>query len=495
MLPPERGAGVGRAIRQGLRALLLRRPRADLRFDASIAFVLLLPMALLDIALGWFAVAGQYGDWSTRALRALPRVFTPEGSISTLATFAALLLAAWLAALALRRRAALWSLAAPLIVAWIGISLLTGVLTLVVAFNVEDPWAWYQRLRPLYLLAWALVVWRLLAGVSPASSRRFRALALLLAVAVTGGGMWLHAWPDWWQPDFEALSQREAMDESPVVPSVDHEAVIYAQPRLLQAQVGGLLPQRPGTTDFYALGFAGDGHEPVFSYEVRHFEALAANRYDANGRTVALRNDVFDPLAAPLATHTALAMALQAIGARMDADEDVLLLFLTTHGGRDHDLLVQLGELPFDDVGPAELADALEESGIRWRIVIVSACYAGGFVEPLADPYTVVVTAARADRTSFGCGVTSELTWFGKAFLVDGLNAERDPVKAFALASAAIAAREKEEEFDTASEPQIHVGEEIAKRLPGWIAALPPSQPIPYVVPERAAPEPTATTR
>ena len=419
-------------------------------------------------------------------------MFSAEGSIATLAAFAAVLLAAWLAALALGRRAALWSLAAPLLVAWIGISLLTGALTLAVAFSVEDPWGWYQRLRPLYLLAWTLVVWRLLAGVSPASSRPRRAFALLLAVFVTGGGMWLHAWPEWWQPDLDALAGPEE-SEQPELPAIDHEAVIYAQPRLLQAQLAALQPQRPGHTDFYALGFAGDGHEPVFADEVRHFEALAASRYDAQGRSIALRNDLWDPLAAPMATRTALAIALQAIGAQMDVQEDVLLLFLTTHGGSNHELLVQLGGLPLDQLDPTELAGALEHSGIRWRIIVVSACYSGGFVEPLADPNTIIVTAARADRTSFGCGIESELTWFGKAFLVDGLNAEPDPVKAFALASAAIAAREQEEDADHASEPQLHVGDEIAKRLPQWIAALPPSPPVPYT--PRARAEPTASER
>src|SRR5690606_15240010 len=162
------------------------------------------------------------------------------------------------------------------------------------------------------------------------------------------------------------------------------------------------------------------------------------SRYGNGGRTLLLVNDPDSATDTPIASLTALRAALAGVAERMDPDEDVLLLFLTTHGSSDHELLVQLGELPLDQVTPASLAEALDESGIRWRIVVVSACYSGGFIEALADPYTLVLTASRPDRTSFGCGVSSEITWFGQALFAEALNAERDPVKAFALAREAI---------------------------------------------------------
>lgn len=479
------GHGIDLALRQGLGALLMRRPRADLRFGPSSVFGLVVLLLLLDVGFGWFTVAGRHGEWSMAWMREFPRTFSPEGAIATLAAMGALLLAAWLAVLVLGRRAAFWSLAAPLGAAWIGFSLLAGVLVLVMAFNVEDPAGWYQRLRPALAVFWLLVAWRLLAGFARSSPAPRRALAALAIAVVTVGGMWLHAWPDYWIPDHRELAARlQAMEEDvPRPPPVDHEALIYAQPRLLQQAMGELLPQRPGKVDFYALGFAGDGDERVFANEVRHFARLAGKRFDADGRTLSLVNNAHAPEAAPMATLTALAGGLHALAGHMDPAEDVLLLYLTTHGSEDHQLLVQLGELPLSQIEPGDLASVLEASGIRWRIVMVSACFSGGFLEPLADPYTVVITAARADRTSFGCGMASDITWFGKAFLVDALNRERNPVEAFALATADIASRERADEL-TPSEPQIHVGSEIGPRLPGWIEALPPALPVPFELPD-----------
>ena len=70
----------------------------------------------------------------------------------------------------------------------------------------------------------------------------------------------------------------------------------------------------------------------------------------------------------------------------------------------------------------AAAAPALDEAGIQRRVVVVSACYSGGFVPALADARTLVITAARHDRPSFGCGVSSRITYFGEAFLAGALN-------------------------------------------------------------------------
>src|SRR5204862_49693 len=77
---------------------------------------------------------------------------------------------------------------------------------------------------------------------------------------------------------------------------------------------------------------------------------------------------------------------------------------------------------------------ALAGSGIRHRVAVVSACYAGGFIPALRAAHTMVIAAARADRASFGCGAESEITYFGHAFLVDALNQTEDFNAAFGLA-------------------------------------------------------------
>jgi hypothetical protein len=161
----------------------------------------------------------------------------------------------------------------------------------------------------------------------------------------------------------------------------------------------------------------------------------------------------------------------------MDPAEDVLFLFLTSHGSEDHQLYVNLPPLPLRQIRPDDLRAALDDAGIRWRVVVVSACYSGGFVPALHDPRTLVITAARADRSSFGCGSESRITWFGHAFLAEALNQDTDFERAFALARTRIAGWEREQ-GETASEPQIYVGPEIAARLAAWRADAAPGPAV-----------------
>jgi hypothetical protein len=114
-------------------------------------------------------------------------------------------------------------------------------------------------------------------------------------------------------------------------------------------------------------------------------------------------------------------------------------------------------------------------------VVIISACYAGGFIEPLKNPQTIVIAAAAADRTSFGCGSDSDLTYFGAAFYRDALPNARTLRDAFEQAKSAIAQRERREHVD-ASRPQGYFGAEWKTNwstllkawrtdtLPGWMS-------------------------
>src|SRR3546814_1766943 len=92
----------------------------------------------------------------------------------------------------------------------------------------------------------------------------------------------------------------------------------------------------------------------------------------------------------------------------MDRDEDLLLLYLTMHGTEDHELAVTFPPLLEEWITPPQLRAALDDAGIRNRVVVISACFSGGFIPDLRDARTLVITAARADRASFGCGSRSE---------------------------------------------------------------------------------------
>ena len=115
---------------------------------------------------------------------------------------------------------------------------------------------------------------------------------------------------------------------------------------------------------------------------------------------------------------------------------------------------------------------------MRWKVVVVNACYSGGFVDALRDDSTLVITSARADRTSFGCGADSDITYFGKAFLAEALNRTTSIPDAFAHAKKSVAEwedRDKEEH----SEPQIATTRSIEAKLEAWERALKPG-PVPF---------------
>lgn len=256
------------------------------------------------------------------------------------------------------------------------------------------------------------------------------------------------------------------------------EARDYA---LLHRDLAALAPQRPGKPDLYVLGFAGDGEEDVFRNEVVYLKSLFERRFGAGGHVVTLVNhaDSLGKAPAPLATYDNLYDALQRIGKAMDRDQDLLLLYLTMHGTEDHELAIQLQPTLQDWLTPEDLRTALDDAGIGNRIVVISACYSGGFVPALRSPDTLLVTAARADRASFGCGTESEATYFGRAWLVDGLNRTTNFIAAYDIASQLIARRERQEDFEP-SLPQIDVGARIGKRLQAWESDLAPGKPVPY---------------
>jgi hypothetical protein len=259
-----------------------------------------------------------------------------------------------------------------------------------------------------------------------------------------------------------------ASDPDPVA---SYEELMYAQPDLVDASLARLRAQVPGRVDLYALGFAGDGEEPPFRNEVDALSRLMTQHFGAPGHTIELINSPRTFERTPLATRTNLYQALAGIAKKMDVNEDVLLLFLTSHGSPDHELYVEMGAMPLDQLTPEDIRDALDAAGIRWRIVVVSACYSGGFIPALRDPRTLVITAARSDRASFGCGNDSKITWFGKAFLAEALERTTDFHAAYLQARQTIAGWETRD-HETPSEPQYWAGAMIGQKLQAWRAAV-----------------------
>jgi hypothetical protein len=117
---------------------------------------------------------------------------------------------------------------------------------------------------------------------------------------------------------------------------------------------------------------------------------------------------------------------------------------------------------------PSQLRDALNKScGSKPTIVVVSACFSGVFVPKLKAPNRFVVTAARKDRTSFGCGTTDRYPYYDTCFL-HTLSQVHDFRELAYKTRACVAELEEETGMEPPSEPQISIGKNVMKNLKAW---------------------------
>ena len=242
------------------------------------------------------------------------------------------------------------------------------------------------------------------------------------------------------------------------------EAVVAPanQAALIDRALSELQPSAPSDASghMYFVGFAGYGPEAVFKREVVAVRQLFDERFGTSGRSVALVNHVTTVDELPLASAENLERVLQHVGKIMDPARDTLFLFLTSHGERAL-LAVVMPGLRLEHLTPAMLKGMLDRSGIKQRIVVVSACHSGSFIPTLANANTLVIAAARADRTSFGCADKRRWTYFGDAYFNRALRQETSFRKAFDRARRLIARWETRGRL-VPSLPQIKGGEALA---------------------------------
>ncbi|OYT99064.1 MAG: hypothetical protein CFE40_09820 [Burkholderiales bacterium PBB1] len=268
----------------------------------------------------------------------------------------------------------------------------------------------------------------------------------------------------------DAFEERGSQDDSDGRGGAESLALsqesIEAQARTLPIALGALTPGRPGVVELYAITFAPYADEDVFSREVTLVSELMRNRFDARQRVVQLQNHARSVADLPWATSLNLHRAIQRMAAVMNRDEDILFIHLTSHGARDGRLAASFEPLALDSVTPQQLNTWLDEAGVRYRVLSISACYSGSWIAPLSGPGTLVMTAADADHTSYGCGSLSSLTFFGRAMYDEQLRRTHSFEEAFAAVRPVIEQREKEAgKTDGYSNPQIAVGESIRASL------------------------------
>ncbi len=472
----------------GIRATLLRRPRSNITLFGGDAFV---------AGLFFYLSISLLSDWLKTDT---PRIFVGWGLSTLLADATLTLLAAWVLVRLSGREGITWGVAAIALAATAATSLLIHWPLQAVALSVfRNGNAWFSAgLIWLSRIWWLLILIGLARWLMPRQLPR-AVLAAFLAFAIS-------AMPWWWmtaaplimqgQPsaqqtevpvagdalvesgfDGDSAQADSAQDES----DFDPEQLMFDQPHLLGSAIDALKPRTPGKTNLYVVAFAGDGSENVFRNEVEYADTLFSKRFDANGHVIVLENNPASVAVRPLATLTNLRIALGAIAEQMDPAEDILLVYLTSHGSHDHQLYVALDPLPLNQITPEDLSDALKTSpSMRWKVLVVNACYSGGFIDALRDDSTMVITAARSDRTSFGCGSESEITYFGNAFLADALNSTTSLPLAFTKARSQVAEWEARDKESEPSEPQFASSPSIEAKLEKWRTSLPESSPVPF---------------
>jgi len=327
-------------------------------------------------------------------------------------------------------------------------------------------------------IAWlALAVARLAVSLVPAPRTRLgwvlAACALFLALPL--GGVYRER--SLWSMDYSRQAEESKGRRAGMMAAASEES-LYRQPELLQHELAALQPGRKGIVDIYFVGVAGYGHQDVFMREVESVATLFRERFDAEGHIVTLVNNPKTVLSQPLASATSLRAALKRVAEVMDADEDVLVLFLTSHGSNDHQFTVQLWPLELKQITPPMLREMLDASGIKNRVVIVSACYAGGFIRHLASENTLVVAAAAPDRNSFGCSNENDWTYFGKAYFDEALRQTVSFTRAFEIAKPLVEEREKKDKYDP-SRPQMSLGAAIEVKLGELERQLASTKPAP----------------
>lgn len=306
-------------------------------------------------------------------------------------------------------------------------------------FSAYLAWSWFVSLRAVVIVG---------------GRRRPHMYKAIAVVTLTS------AFAFYWLP--RADPWREPVEEE-APPALTEEKLFHRQGELIERALAAIAPGRPGS-ELYFVGFAPDSSVDVFLREMRFVKRLFDERFRAAGRSIALvsSEDALDEL--PIASVTNLERTLARVGRAMNLEEDVLFLFLSAHGDSEHRLSAVQPPLRLASLTPTALARILQQSGIKWRVIVVSSCYAGGYVEPLRDANTIVIAASAPDRISFGCEHGRDFTYFGEAYFKDALGTTASFVAAFEVARERVARKEAAAKL-TPSLPQIWVGPAIAEQL------------------------------
>ena len=427
-------------------ALFLRVPRLAFRIDLAQLLLLFVVSALLDVGADWI----RYGPDAQ---------FSWSGATGEFVTMGLLLLCAAVLALAFRQHAL--ALAIPVLVLSAYPIIQIAHVMQVIAAPVNAVPDWVEDAVDVGLLAWTFALFFRVVAIAlvPAGPHRWGRVAaggFVVAVSVAIAPALMPELPPWWHSASSPADGR--------YPNPASEPVLAAQATLLDDALSNLEDERGGEVDLYLIGFAGDAHEEPWRSDVLAAQRVMDERWDTRDRSIALINNPATLLEMPMATVTHLRETLKEIAAAIDTADDVVMLYLAGPAERGGMLGVAMPPLELAPVTPAVLRALLDEAGIRWRIVVVSACHAGAFAEALANDTTLVLTAT-GDGATYGCGRAAESTNLGAALFGDALLHGDSLRTAFEAAHARLLAGERGDTASAGKGAQLVVGPAMADKL------------------------------
>jgi len=432
---------LGRNLAAGLRLALLM-PVERVAFHVSVAQLLLVVIlsAAIDIDADWvrashgsrFSILGLHGE-----------------------IFALGLLALTSALLATLRREGEMYLSLPIVV-------LASFPVIQIAHVLPDlPQASGIVSGPMKaVVEYAILAWMFVVAVRAVYLSTDQARSRRRAFAVVGGALLIA--PLWFAPLIGPLDPwwREA-DAAPANGDAINpasEAVLAAQEFMMDRALDSLEDERPGVTDLYFVGFAPDARRAGFLADVDNAQHTMDERWNTHGRSVTLVNSPLTVADRPFASVTHLRKVLLEMGDIIDADDDVVMVYLAGSSGDDHSLTAVNPPLELVSLSPQGLRQLFEAAGIRWRIVVVSTCQAGAWIEALKDDETMVIASSNASVRGSDCAGGIASTSFGDAFFGKAMRTSDDLRHAFDAAH-------KELVEQRAAEPVMYMGTSIEAHL------------------------------
>jgi Peptidase C13 family len=215
----------------------------------------------------------------------------------------------------------------------------------------------------------------------------------------------------------------------------------------------------------HAVLVAADGSLPVWDNAVEGMAALLRQGNPAEVRRYSASRRI---LASGVAEPATLKRVLDAIGKMRPKQGEGCLVYVTAHGAPQRGLAFVASD---NFLTPQALNAALRLGcGEAPTIAILSGCFSGNFARtPMTRPNRIVLTAARADRPSFGCDAGRELTVYDEC-LLRGLRTSTD-WRGAAAATASCVSRQEAALGEQPSEPQQSFGATMSRTVLPWRSA------------------------